>query len=390
MKHPGSGEYTPDKIPLRPIAGIAREVPPQPAPQPESPLSMPSEEVVPESRDQRARASASPSPKPAFPSGSKLISSAEKERHARRRSHHRKKRHQRRRLVWIAIAIFLAAAFGAGFLLKTVAAARRDAARGTAPASAESRAEALRLMDDAMRAKYDGRSDDALAAVRGAREADPDIPGADVVMAELALEAKQPGALRLAAEEALRRGQNPAEARLLLALERWMTRGAGPRSAEAVVAAKQLMAEASDAGLSNMTVMFFRGDIEHYGGNESEAWRFLLGALHRQQPWLSSAILAAKMRLAADEAGGMPDAALPPSAAGDALAAVRRAAHSGSDLRAPLAALRGVVTAWQMRNLLSDQALDGRDVPDAIRRIKNTPLKELPGGSLKGGMKFES
>lgn len=377
MKHPSSGEYTPDKIPLRPIAGIAREVPPQPEPPPESPLSIPSEEAPPASRDQRARASASPMP--AFRPGSKLISSAEKERHARQRSHIRRKQHQKRRLVWIAIAAFLVAAFGAGFLLKTLAAARRNAARGAAPASVESRAEALRLMDDAMRAKYDGRSDDALAAVRAARAAVPDIPGADVVMAELALEAKQPGALRLAAEDALRRGQNPAEARLLLALEKWMTRGAGPRSAEAVATAKQLMAEASDAGLSNMTVMFFRGDIEHYGGNESEAWRFLLGALHRQQPWLSSAILAAKMRLAADEAGGVPDAALPPSAAGDALVALRRAAPSGSDARMPLAALRGAVTAWQMKNLFGDQAFDGKDVPDAIRRIKDAPLKGLPG-----------
>lgn len=390
MNSRNSDNNFPEKIPLRPITNISRETTSPPDPQ-SSPLSLPASEAKtdrendpsPLSRDQRARASALPKTSP--PSKSRLISSDRVERHIRRKQELRKVKHKRRRQAQIAVIALLVTSFCVGFFLKTLANTGRGTAEKSAHSSPQKREEALKLMDVATQAKHDGRSHDAIAAARAAQQTAPDMPGANILLAELALEARRPKELKLAAEESLRRGQNPAEAKLLLALEKWMTRGTGVYSMESIAKAKQLLTEAFNADPSNMTILFFRGDIESFNGNKSEAQNFLLGALHRQQPWLSSALLTAKMHLAADETAKMPKetkalSLMPPqSAAGDALVALRQTMQSGSDLHAPLAILRGTLTERQLKNIFNDQAFQNKNLPAPILQIKTAPLKKLPG-----------
>ncbi len=388
MKRRRSVKHIPDRIPLQPITDFAREVG-DPLPPPVasySPLSVP-QVSLPAQRDQLARSSASP--KSAVLPASRMIPAADKERRSRRRRARRTKQRTRRRLITAIFCLVLAAVFSAGFLWKVIAAKRAEAvANAPVPVNAERRAEALRLMDDAVRAKYEERTGDALASAAAAREADPNIPGVDVLVGELALVSKQPDTVKHAAGEALRRGQGVAGAKLLLALHKWITRGQLRTPAEAGDAAAQLLSEASDAELSNMATMFFWGDIERYAGREHLAHDRLLGAMHRQQPWLSWATIAAKMQLAANEAGDMSDhpaphtAPVPSTRAGNALVALRRAATSGADPQPALAALRSAATAWQASLLLSDQAFDRPGAPPQIAAAKNAAAANIPGGGI--------
>ena len=384
MKRRRSRKHRPEKIEVQPIADFSRkpvELPPASAvaeaaaPQ----VSLPTQ------RGRLARASASPR-SAAIPTA-RMISAAKMESRALARRRRRERRRQRRKLRTMVVCSVLAAAFAAGFLWKIVAAKMAGAPAAPA-ASAERRDEALRLMDDAVRAKHEGRSDAAVAAASAARKADPAVRGVDVLVGSLALEAGQPETLRQAAEQALLRHENVAEANLLLALHKWMMRGQSPGTQDASALVEPLLAEASEAEPSNMEVMFFWGDMASYAGHEDLAHRRLLGGLHRQQPWLSSATLAAKMELAAEEAAAakIADAQKiappPPTPAGKALADLRRAALSGADPKTSLAALRGASTAWQAKLLLGDQAFVRPGIPPDVARARNAPVANIPGETI--------
>lgn len=301
----------------------------------------------------------------------------------------RRRERKLRMLGRAALCAVLAASFVAGFFWKAITAERAAEPSAVAEARSDRLDDALRLMDEAARAKTESRSKDAVAAAAAARHADPAVRGVDIFVGTVAIEAAQPETARLAAEQALRRQESEAAAKLLLALHQWMVRGEGSGVREAVGRVEPLLTEASEAEPSNMEVMFFWGDIASFGGREDLAHRRLLGGVHRQQPWLSSATIAAKMELAAEEAASMklagaqnPSPPPPPTPVGEALVGLSRAALSGSDPAPALAALRAASTEWQAKQLLCDYAFDRPDTPPEITAARDAPIPELPGGSI--------
>lgn len=300
----------------------------------------------------------------------------------------RRRERKLRMLGRAALCAVLVALFVAGFFWKTTTAERAAEPAAVVEVWSDRLDDALRLMDEAARAKAEGRSKDAVAAAAAARHADPAVRGVDIFVGTVAIEAAQPETSRLAAEQALRRKESVAVAKLLLALHQWMVRGEGSGVQGAVALVEPLLTEASEAEPSNMEVMFFWGDMASFGGCEDLAHRRLLGGVHRQQPWLSSATIAAKMELAAEEAASMKLAAAqnlslpPPTPVGEALVGLRRAALSGADPAPFLAALRAASTGWQAKQLLGDLAFDRPDIPPEIAAARNALIAELPGGTI--------
>ena len=182
----------------------------------------------------------------------------------------------------------------------------------TAPAAAvdaPARAEALRLLDRAVQARHTELPGEAVRLAGDARTTDPDVPGAALFLAEMALREGQAEIAVAMAQQALRQELHSSDAQLILALNTWMQRGkTGAQAAGA--RATQLLSEAAEAELSNGAVRFFAGDLQRAIGRPAEAHRSLLGGLYRQQVWHSAALLAAKMSLAIEQAGGAGAAAL--------------------------------------------------------------------------------
>lgn len=381
MKRSRNDEPLANKIAVRPISKNARELTPitkTSTPPPEV-LSLPSTgDIPPVKREELARISASP--KNADLSNVKLTASSKN----RKRRRHKAPPKNPFVLISLLFTLFIIM-FYAGFFWESLKSAMRASAEAFIPINHAQQDKALNLIDDLMQAKHEGRFDDAKASAQAARQADPHIPGVEIVLAELALVTQKSAEVEAAAAEALRRGQNQAEAKLLLALEKWMTRGTGTRSAESMLAARQLAKEASAEDISNMTIMYFRGDMERYSGDKSEAHKFHLGSLYRQRPWLSNTILSAKMQLAAEDANaqsqGKNKAPSPivSTPSNDALLALRKALQSATDTHPSLAALRRVTTDWQMKLLLDDRAFDIDALPPAVRQAKTAPLRPLPG-----------
>lgn len=220
-------------------------------------------------------------------------------------------------------------------------------------------AEAMRLFDEAVRARREERAQEALDAVTAARQTDPQLRSVDVLIGEIALEQKDPEVLRRAAKYALERGENESSANLLSALEAWMRRG--EQGAEkAGQLAEQFLSDAAKAEPSNASVYFFHGELSRLLGDGRKAHRYLVAALYRQQPWRSSALLENKTQLAARESAdrGKTVAVAPPSEQAEAVLALRDAASSSASANA-LAELLRVIPTTQISALLDDFALSG-------------------------------
>lgn len=375
------------ELPVQPIKEFARDAAAAKAPA----VGLPPD-VLPAAHDQEAPsrvdlARISASPKSAILHRSKnLIPVDESARRSRRRARRRKEHIRRRRISRATVALVAAGAFAAGFAWKVVAA--HLASAPPAPADPASQAEALRLVDDAVSAKAAKDYIRATAAAAAARKADPNVPGVDALVGEIALETGQPDVMRRAAHEALARGQNKASANLLLALEKWMMRARAGGASGAAQAASLLLAEGAADEMSNDAVFFYWGDIERHAGREDLAHDRLQGALHRMHPWHSVDILTAKMQLAAAEAQSPPEAAggampaVPSTAAGRALVDLRRASVSQRDPSPALAALRGAVTARQANLLLGDQAFGASDPPPWLAKARAQNAASIPARKI--------
>jgi len=292
------------------------------------------------------------------------MSAAEIARHRQRERQTRDRRAARDRIFLAVVVALILAAFAGGFFWQRRPAPKAAAAPPPVAVAPDQQAAALEKLDAAVKAKHAELYEDAIQLAGEARRLDPGIHGADLLVAESALQLQQSYLVRQATRESLRRGDNPSDSMLLQALDKWMSRGIEARSpAEALAAATQKLDEATAAELSNGAVWFFRGDLLREGGRPREAHASLLSALYRQQPWFSSEIISAKLHLASTEAressAGAGSAALlaPPTAAGDAAADLRRALREKTDPQAALGALVGSLTAWQSRELLHDPAL---------------------------------
>lgn len=289
-------------------------------------------------------------------------------------------------LAWLAV-ICMALAFAAGIAWQRTAATRAKNAVATGP-TPEEQATARRLLDSAISARHADQTDEALRLAREAREADPMTPGAATFIAEVALRQGKTDEVDIAAREAIRQGRYVADAKLLLALNRWMGRTQSG-AVDARAAATQLLEEATAEELSNGTARFFAGDLQRAVGRPGEAHRSLLGGLHRQEPWHSAALLSAKMRLAAEEAGPRADPNVPALSAGadafgGAVYDMHRALQGGDEaaIAPSRARLQGAFTTWQLGVLARDPAFASLELVTAGEGAA-VPFAAIPPPAVK-------
>ena len=263
--------------------------------------------------------------------------------------------------VWTASTLLVLGAFAGGFLWRQAKVNRVMAVAAAPPEiSEEQKAEALRLFDEAVRARHEERAQGAMNAITAARRADPQLRSVDVLVGEIALEQKDPETLRRAAQYALERGENESSAHLLSALEAWMRRGE-QGTEKAGQLAGQFLADAAKAEPSSAAVYFFHGELSRLLGDGRNAHRHLLAALYRQQPWRSAALLENKTQLAAREAADQGETVMvePPTEQAEAVLALRNTAPSGTGGNAALSELLRVTPAVQLFALRDDFALSG-------------------------------
>ena len=281
------------------------------------------------------------------------------------------RRRRWRRLISAAVAaLVILWSLGAGYLWQKLQ-ARNQREAVPAMATAEQRAEAVRLLDEGVRARFEERWQGVFNAVSAARRADPQVRGIDILIGEIALEQKDPEALQRATARALSDGENEAAAKLLRAVETWMKRGEKGVD-QAGLLADQYLAEAAESEPSRAVVRFFHGELSRLLGQGAEAHRHLRASLYRQAPWDSSALLEVKMQLAAREAsdaGTAASAGAPTAQAGAALA-LREAVRSGASTASAQADLFVITPALQSADLLQDPALGGDANTGVARNLR--------------------
>jgi hypothetical protein len=261
-------------------------------------------------------------------------------------------------VAWVVSGVFVLSAFAGGILWRQSKVDRATDQVVAPETSEEQRAEALRLFDEAVRARYEERAQGAMNAVAAARRADPQLRNVDVLVGEIALDQKDPETLRRAAEYALERGENESSANLLNALEVWMRRGEKGTD-KAGQLAEQFLSEAAGAEPSNAAVYFFHGELSRLLGDGRKAHRHLLSALHRQHPWRSAALLENKLQIAAREAADEGAAVMtaPPTEQAEVILALRSAVQSGYDTNEELVEFVRVTPTPQILDLVADSAL---------------------------------
>ena len=273
-------------------------------------------------------------------------------------------------------ALIIVSSFVASFFWHRLQLRRLAAASDIPPATEEQRASALRSLDEAVRARYEERMDDAMAQLAMAQQADPQLPGLELLAGEIALQQRD--------TDALSREDSEAPAKLLAALGVWLRRGelgvarAGPQ-------ARQLLLEAAERSPSEASVHFFHGELSRQLGEGTAAHAYLLSALRRQSPWKSSALLRVKMQLAAaeaSEAGEAVEVSAPDSQSAVALR-WREAVRRGTDASEELKAMIALAPSLQTIVLLPDPALKFGDDAAADRALRlELGSSVLPRGAM--------
>lgn len=305
----------------------------------------------------------------------------------RRRSARRAERRRLllHRLAFWACAVFLLLAVVGGFLTGRGwwSTGRADALLPDSPATTDQRSAALRLLDEAVTARHEERLQGAVNAIAEARRLFPELPGLDLFIGEVAWESRDAETVRRAADAALERGHSESSAKLLLALEKYMTRSSQDTAALGETV-RQLLAEAEEAGLSNAAPFFFHGEVSRLLADGEEAHRKLLGALHRQMPWVSASLLEIKLQLAAAEATdlGRPVVAPAPTDAADAVLQLRNSLLAAGDVRGPLTEMLAVSPALQTGVLLQDAALSGSGSTPSLEEVHKQTRPAVPHQNL--------
>ena len=335
-----------------------------------------------------------PTPDPVNPLPSRSRSRRRKRPSSGRRRPRRKKRRlspeallrrRKRRIIFCTVsALVVLSSFVASFFWHRLQLRRLAAASDILPATEEQRASALRSLDEAVRARYEERMDDAMAQLAMAQQADPQLPGLELLAGEIALQQRDTDALSRASANASQRGDSEAPAKLLAALGVWLRRGelgverAGPQ-------AKQLLLEAAERSPSEASVQFFHGELSRQLGEGSAAHAYLLSALRRQCPWKSSALLRVKMQLAAAEASEAGEAVEVSAPDYQSVVALRwrEAVRRGTDASEELKAMIALAPSLQTIVLLPDPALkfgDDAAADRALRRELGSSV--LPRGAM--------
>ena len=212
-----------------------------------------------------------------------------------------------RRAAWAFSIVLCVGAFVGGFVFQRHKPSEQAAAQVVAPqVSPEQKAEALRLMDDAVRAKYEDRTEEAVRIAQRARQIDPSVRGVDILAGEIAIESPDPEKRQealLAANSALDRSEDTAASRLILALGTWQEQdGEGAAGFTARTRALRLIGEAADEFPSALALHFFWSEMLAPSGHYRDVHRRMLTAMHCTQPWHSSVLIARKVSFAPRDA----------------------------------------------------------------------------------------
>jgi hypothetical protein len=273
------------------------------------------------------------------------------------RQHRQAQRRAYRRLMLVcgASLALVAASAAAGFAWGRSSSAVRQSVSATTidPAIAEQKARALALMDEAVKAKFQERTGEALASIARAKSAYPGIMGTELLSAAIAVESddadKASETTRLASD-ALARGEDEASARLLLAMGTWLQAGSGLSGRfDSRANALRRMEEAAGAGPWEPTTQFFWGEFLAFSGDTEASQAKWQGALHRLQPWHSHSMLALKSSLAASEASAR-------SSSGTADRPGRGAQPSPEDFALALRCLTAAQARAMAADILVEQA----------------------------------
>lgn len=241
-------------------------------------------------------------------------------------------------------------------------AAKENLSRASAPSDSAARAAALDLLDQAYAARFEERPEDALALVQRARAADPNVPGVDLVVAEIAFDSRRFADLHKYAQRAVERKQYAGQAHTLLGLEKWLTREPDDlATASFFDDVSRLFNTASEKNYFDPLILFFYGDVLREAGQHDVGNQRAHEALHRLNAWDSSLLISLRAALAADEAGLPPGATDSPVTnldARDAVLGLRAALIEGApDTGNKAGRLRDFLTFQQAKLLLSDPAL---------------------------------
>lgn len=217
-----------------------------------------------------------------------------------------------RRAGWAFSIVLCLGAFVSGLVFQRHKPSEQAAAQQPAPQVAqEQKEEALRLLDEAVRAKYEDRTEEALRLAQRARQIDPSVRGVDILAGEIAIESPDPEERQkalLAANSALDRGEDTAGSRLIRALGTWQEQdGEGVAGFTAKTRALRLIGEAADAFPSTPALHFFWSEMLVPSGQYRDVHRRMLTAMHCAQPWHSSVLLARKASFASRDADVQDD-----------------------------------------------------------------------------------
>ena len=212
-----------------------------------------------------------------------------------------------RRAAWAFSIVLCVGALVGGFVFQRHKPSEQAAAQVVAPqVSPEQKAEALRLMDEAVRAKYEDRTEKAVRIAQRARQIDPSVRGVDILAGEIAIESPDPEKRQealLAANSALDRGEDTAASRLILALGTWQEQDSEDAAGfTAKTRALRLVGEAADEFPSAPALHFFWSEMLAPSGHYRDVHRRMLTAMHCTQPWHSSVLIARKASFASRDA----------------------------------------------------------------------------------------
>jgi hypothetical protein len=309
------------------------------------------------------------------------ITSAFRRRRAAR--HAAQRRRQLQRAAAWGGAVVVALAFAGGLVWRKGWLHHTEVVAPVVEVDLAQRSEACRLFDEAVRARHEERLQGASNAINEARRLDPDLPGLDLFIGEIAWEKREPATIQRAARESLRRGHHESAAKLLLALEKWMSRS--PQDTVTVGASvRELLVEAVEASPASAPALFFQGELSRLLGDTATAHRALRGALHRQTPWHSTALLATKWQLAAAEASQLGRASFAPAPDAQAQAALnlRNAVLAGDDASEALNALLFATPSLHAMFLLQDAAFYDGDAGEAVRAAREQLDPSVPHGGI--------
>jgi tetratricopeptide (TPR) repeat protein len=217
-----------------------------------------------------------------------------------------------RRAAWAFSIVLCVGAFVSGFVFQRHKPNEQAAAQQPAPQVAqEQKEEALRLIDEAVRAKYEDRSDEALRIAQRARQIDPSVRGVDILAGVIAIESSDQEKRReaiLAANRALENDEDTAATRLLLALGAWEEQGSEDALGFAArTRALRLLGEAADAFPSEKALHFFWSELLAPFGQFREVHRKMLSAMHRLHAWESCSLITRKASFASRDADAQED-----------------------------------------------------------------------------------